>query len=102
MLKGTKKSVNEISVRDLDDAITEFLKSKNYSEKNFDEYGYEAIAENEWSNYQQHSFTVAPISTDIKSFNYIGGRLPSTDEMLDWMCAEGQIEAGEYLVDCSW
>lgn len=96
MLEGTKKTVVEIEVYDLDKEITEFLKSKGYQEKNFVKYGYESVAENEWCNYQHHTFTVEPEPHSLGE-----GDL-STGEILDWMCAEGQIEAGKYLVSVFW
>ncbi len=102
MLNGTVKTVREVEVRDLDDTITEFLKSKGIQNKNFDKYGYESIAENEWGNYQQHSFTVEPKALDPEDLADLQLHLPSTSELLNWMCLEGQLAAGEYLVDCSW
>ena len=97
LLTGTRKVVNEVALNKLDRAITTFLKSKNYSEKNFDKYGYESVAENEWSNDQSHTFYVTPevpIDNDI-------GRM-STRTILNWMCAENLMEQGDYLVDVSW
>ena len=103
MFKGTQKQVTEIEVRDLDDAITEFLKSKGFTNKNFDKYGYEAIAENCWNNYEEHSFDVSPSLPDDYDLERMGrNEAPDTSTLLDWMCADGLIEAGEYLVDCSW
>jgi len=100
VLTGQEKTVIEVDVREVDTAITDFLRSKNYSDKNlyFHKYGYECIAENEWSNYQSHAFTVTPETpedpADIEGL--------STGEILNWMCAEGLIKQGEYLVDVFW
>lgn len=100
MLNGIKKTIIEINYNDLDTAITSFLKEKGYSEKNFNKYGYECIAENEWCNYQSHSFDVAPNMPTPEELEDLGSL--STGELLDFMCAEGKIEAGEYLVEISW
>ena len=100
MIKTTTKTVNECEVRDVDNAITLFSKEKDYKEKNFLKWDYECIAENEWSNYQQHSFTVEPEMPDTDKLNDIKGL--GTGEILNWMCAEGKLPAGEYLVNCSW
>ncbi len=103
-MKFTKKTVIEINYGDLDELITDFLKSKGFSEKNFDKYGYECVAENEWGNDQSHSFTV---SGEIGSYTQKKidekdyGSL-STYDLLDWICAEKGIDPGEYLVDVCW
>lgn len=91
--------VKKVEVRDLDDAITEFLKSKSFTDSNFLEFGYESAAENEWSNYEEHSFEVEPVfpsdfNTQILDL--------STARILNWMCAEKQLESGNYLVSYSW
>lgn len=99
-LEYTVKTIKEIDYYDLDNIITEFLKSKKYSDKNFDKNGYECIAENEWSNYQSHSFDIEPElpdEEDQKNIRYLG-----TGEILNWMCFDGIIEPGEYLVNISW
>ena len=93
---ATRSVVISISGNELDRAITEFLRSKGHSEENFDKYGCECVAENEWGNYQEHSFDVDAIPTKEPL-----GSL-ATGEILNLMCFEGYIEAGEYLVDCSW
>lgn len=103
MLNTTTKTVKEVDYNDLDKAITDFLKSKNFTNKNFDKYGYECIAENEWSNYQSHSFPVEPELPDKFELKELKeGELPSTSCLLNWMCADGLIEKGEYLVDIFW
>lgn len=100
MLTRTKTSVTKIDYYDLDECITSFLKEKGYSEKNFNKYGYQCIAENEWCNYQSHSFTVKPKMPTSADLEDLGGL--STGELLDYMCAEGNVEAGEYLVEIFW
>ena len=96
LLKGTRKVLIEIDVFDLDDAITKFIKSKYYSDKNFDRHGYESIAENEWCNDESHTFTVQP-EVSTKELDDM-----STRDLLNVMCAEGLVEPGEYLVEISW
>lgn len=107
MFQGEKKTVIEINYNDLDKAITEFLKSKGYSRKNFDKYGYECVAENEWGNYQAHTFTIGKYDwaipdEDDRNNMLKGEHVLSTDEILEWMCAEKLIEPGEYLVEVFW
>lgn len=100
MLQGTQKTVIKVDYHDLDTAITSFLKEKGYSEKNFNKHGYECVAENEWCNYQSHCFTVAPNMPTPEELEDLGGL--GTGELLDYMCAEGKIEAGEYLIEVFW
>lgn len=100
MIATTKVTVQKCDVVDVDNAITSFLKEKGFSSKNFDKYGYEAIAENEWSNYQEHSFSVEPTAPDASGLADIG-RL-STGKLLNWMCADGKLPAGDYLVEVYW
>jgi hypothetical protein len=100
LLEGTRKVVVKVDVRDVDDAITKFLKSKGYGDKNFVKYGYECIAVNEWSNYQSHTFNVEPEMPDDEDKN--DPKNLGTGEILNWMCAEGRVEAGEYLIDIFW
>jgi len=96
----TTKTINKLDYNDLDKEITAFLKSKNYSEKNFDKYDYECVAENEWGNYQSHSFDVEPEDPDQDEKQDIKGL--GTGEILNWMCFDKIIPPGEYLVDVFW
>lgn len=99
-MKIKQKTVKEICYSDLDLSITEFLKSKGYSDKNFDKYGYECIAENEWGNYQSHSFDVEPElpdEEDQRDVTWLG-----TGGILNWMCFDGILEKGEYLINVCW
>lgn len=103
-MKTVTKTIIEVNYNDLDEAITKFLKSKGFSDKNFDQCGYESAVENEWSNDQSHSFAV-----DGKIYSYQQeqvdrkkwGKL-STRTLLNLMFNEGLIESGEYIVDVSW
>ena len=103
MITVTKKVVFEVDYNDLDEAITDFLKSKSFTNRNFEKYGYESIAENEWSNDCQHSFIVQPELPDEYDQKRLNDNdAPCTGTLLNWMCADGLIEAGEYLVTVSW
>lgn len=100
LLTGDRKVYIEVDVSDLDDAITKFLRSKNYSEKNFNKFGYESVAVNCWCNNQSHNFNVEPImpsAADLEDIDML-----CTYEILNWMCFENEIEAADYLVRCSW
>jgi hypothetical protein len=103
MLTVTKKVVLEVDYIDLDEAITTFLKSKSFTNKDFDKFGYESTAENEWNNDCQHSFEVYAELPDVYDQEKLSANEePSTNALLNWMCADGLIEPGEYLVNVSW
>jgi len=95
-----RKSVLEVSYNDIDAEITDFLLSKGFTKKDMtcERRGYEICAENEWCNDSEHSFDVEPEPlADQTTLKHV-----STNEILNWMCAEGKLEAGEYLVDVCW
>ena len=103
MLEVTKNVVFEVDYVDLDEAITTFLRSKSFTNKNFDKHGYECVAENEWCNDQSHTFNVSAALPDKYELEKLANNQePYTCAILDWMCADGLIEAGEYLVNVSW
>lgn len=106
MLKGTKKNITEIEYHELDNAIVEFLQKKgiplplNYYKKP----EYCVVAQEEWSNDSDHLFLVEPEQPedyDLESLKE--GELGfMTNTILNWMCAEGEIEAGEWNVSVCW
>ena len=55
---------------------------------------------NEWSNDEEHSFSVKEKLSDYTSSRELDDM--STDCILNLMCSEGYIEEGEYLVSVSW
>lgn len=95
-MKVIKKTVLQVDYKDLDSAIIEFLKSKGYPSK----YNYSCIGENGWNNYESHIFIIDEPSGEkfeVEDFEYL-----STDQIMDWMCADGLIEPGEYLIEIFW
>ena len=100
MLTINTKTVNEVDYDDVDQAIAEFLKSKGF------DLGrrYECVCEEEWQNDMKKEWQIEPNlpkDYDLKRFaeNNFGFR---TRTILDWMCADGLIPAGNYLIDVSW
>lgn len=99
-MKVNKKTIFEVNYNDLDKAVTEFLKSKGI---NCGKYGYECMDKNEWGNDESHGFNVKKQKLD--SYDESGlteNRIPGLYGILNWMCLEGMIEEGEYLVDVCW
>ncbi len=93
----TTKIIREVDYISLDDAITEFLKSKGLDKR------YESVAYEEWSNYESHSFSVQAKASEGEIKEIMEGKLHyKTQDILNWMCAEGKIEEGEYLVSINW
>ena len=100
LITGDRKVFVDIDYNDLDKGITKFLKLKKYSEKNFNKYGYQSVAKNEWANYQSHTYEVEaemPTSDELEDIDGLG-----TGEILNWMCADAKIEPGNYIVNISW
>lgn len=98
-MEVTQKTVFEVDYNDLDDKITQFLESKGYP---FNETGYECIAENEWNNDSCHLWPITNKLSEytrkkIEKLGHLG-----TGEIMDWMCSEGLIEPGEYLITICW
>jgi hypothetical protein len=103
MLSVTKKVVFEVDYNDVDKAITDFLKSKGFHGTNFDKFGYELVAVNEWCNDEEHSINVTmELPKGIYAQRVADGKIPDTRTILNWMCADGLIESGEYLISVSW
>lgn len=97
-MKVNKKVFFELENYDLDEAITEFLDGKdcNYLEGS----PYESDVENDWTGDSLYSFVVThklnkPERDIIKKGIFDG---LTTNIILNWMCSEGKIEPGEYLI----
>lgn len=91
------KNIRIIKYRDLDNSITTFLKSQGLNKN------YECVAYEEWCNDSSYSFIVKPKINKDTCDEILNGELHyQTSNILNWMCASNQIEAGEYLVKVSW
>jgi hypothetical protein len=107
LLKGTKKTIISVDYDHVDDAITKFLIEKDAlteSMRSEKEKGrsprYECIPENEWGNDQEQEIEVRP--KDLDADDKLDMFCVSTGDILDWMCFEGRVEAGTYLVSICW
>jgi len=111
-MKTNTKTIIEVDSNDIDLAVTAFLLEKgilnkpdpnlrSWEQKNVN---YECVAEQEWNNDSNYAFTIEPNkpekydADDIKN----GDLMWKLSTILDWMCLEGVIEKGEYLVSVSW
>ena len=99
-MKFTTKTANVIDYNDLDDAITDFLQKKGVLPLEGPRSRYECVAYEEWGNYESHEFDVDPKDVDhLKP----GDRLHyQTSNILNWMCFEGLLPAGDLTVSISW
>lgn len=96
-MKTNTKTVREVDYNDLDEAITEFLKSKGVNKN------YECVAYEEWGNYESHSFDVDGDIDEADKTQILHGNLHyQTQNILNWMAEENVIENGEYLVSVYW
>lgn len=98
LLTGTVKTIVVVDYDDVDKAVNKFFKLKGIDAKS------ECVCDNEWVNDSSHSFTVKPEppSTPDKKGIEGGDCSYCLGVILNWMCVEGHIDAGEYLVDISW
>ena len=97
-MKTICKTIFEVNFYELDRAITEFLKSKGFSSKNFDKYGYLSVAENQWDIYESHTFNIdGEIEITGRPFETL-----RTWQILQLMCKDNLIPKGEYLVKVGW
>lgn len=88
-----KKTIIEMDYKELDELISK-------------EFGidYECVAYEEWSNGESHEFAVEPNTLDeYNSNNLKTGKLHYlTSGLLDELCFQGKLEAGDYLISVSW
>lgn len=98
-LNHIKKSVIEVDYNDFDRFVNEIYFKPNE---------YEFVADHEANNYSSYIFRVnGKISEDpwtqeeIKSIRS-GKPTRNTGLLLNLLCADGHIEAGEYLINVFW
>ena len=103
-MKITKKVVFEVEYADLDDAITEFFKTKGVNYTFLNGRGYRSVAENDWINDSSYEFNVTGKLTNLERQIIKEGALNElgTKSILNWMCNLGRIELGEYLIRVCW
>jgi|ERR1035437_137067 hypothetical protein len=100
-MKTKTKTVIEVDYHDLNEEIAKFLKSKDLP---IGADGFECVVEEEWGNDSDHAFTLEKEQPDeydmvkMKKGNY----QYKVGSILNWMCAEGVLAAGEYLVTVCW
>ncbi len=69
---------------------------------------YNCVADEEWGNDSQHSFTVAPLKADYNRRDWDAFKAGTRGEgymlgtILDGLCSEGKLPAGNYLVEVCW
>ena len=99
-MKTASKTIHSVDYLDFNEAINAFLQ-----EKGGKPYEYEVCAQHEVSNGDNLTFEVglydwAKVTEEGKQY-ILDGNL-DTDGILEWMCEEGKITAGEYLVEIYW
>ena len=111
-MKTNTKTIIEVDSNDIDLAVTAFLLEKgilNKPDPNVQSWeqkrvNYESVAEQEWNNDSNYSFTVEPNKPDEDDAEDIaeGKLMWKLSVILDWMCLEGVIEKGDYLISVYW
>ena len=97
---GINKTVREVHADKLDKIITEFLKTKNYTSQHFVKKGYDCIFEEGWKFTSYQLIFISPWAPDMENITTEDIEDLTTSEILNWMCMEGKINPGEYLINC--
>lgn len=101
-MKFQTKTIHSVDYNDLDEAINEFLKEKGAIKTDF-----EIVAHHELMNDMSKEFSVGKYNWAVPSESdkseILNGKLGwQTNKILEWICSEGKIPAGDYVVDISW
>lgn len=96
-MKTVKKTIFEVDARDLDDAVSNYLKKFNID---CGKFGYECVDENEWNSDESHDIFVDGNLTHFiyEKLKFENGEIPGLPFILNSMCREKLIEPGEYLI----
>jgi hypothetical protein len=99
-MKFKQEKVFRPEWHEIEKEITAFLKSKGVPMME----DYNIPCEEEMSNDSTYSSNVNPeVPSAYEMKDILKGQLGwKTGMILDWMCAEKVIPAGEYVVDISW
>jgi len=100
-MKTTTKTIRTVDYNELNREIESFLKEKEVSNE------FCVVVEECLSNDSSKTFNVDGKLTHSDHKYYIPRILDGkfeyqTRTILNWMCSEGRLEAGEYLVEISW
>lgn len=101
-MKYQTRTTNFVNYNDLDRAISEFLKEKGAKNTQFEVVAYEELGNDSDKafNIGKYDFSLPDESDKADILN---GKLHyQTGRILEWMCAEGKIPAGDYVVEISW
>ena len=101
-MKINTKTVHKVEYNEFDKALSEFLKSKEAKDSDF-----EVVCHHELSNDSSQKFSVAQYDwqklEDSDKEEILGGKLDFRgQDILNWMHEEGLVPAGEYIVDICW
>ena len=100
-MKIETKITHHVNYNELDRAINEFLKKKGCVKT------FEFVDHEEMSNDSSKEFVIGQYDFSVpdekKKKEIIDGKLSwRTNWILEWMCAEGEIPSGNYVVNVSW
>ncbi len=101
-MKYSTTTIHKVNYNDFDAAINDFLKEKGAAKED-----YEIVADEQLGNDCEKAFDIGKydwaVPTERDKQEMLKGDLYyNTSKILEWMCQEGKIEAGEYLVEISW
>lgn len=101
-MKITTKTIHSVNYNDFDEAISEFLKEKGATETSFEIVAYEELGNDSAQTFDIGKYDWAVPNEEDKAEILNGTLHYRTGDILEWMCAEGKIPAGDYVVEISW
>lgn len=101
-MKFTTKTIRSVNYNDLDESISEFLKEKGAKTSEFEIVAYEELGNDSAQTFNVGKYDWAVPSEGDKQ-EILDGKLHwRTGKILEWMCSEEKIPAGDYVVEISW
>lgn len=101
-MKYQTRTTNFVNYNDLDRAISEFLKEKGAKNTEFEIVAYEELGNDSDKAFNIGKYDWAVLDEKDKQEILRGNLYFRTGVILEWMCAEGKIPAGDYVVEISW
>lgn len=101
-MKYQTRTTNFVNYNDLDRAISEFLKEKGAKNTEFEVVAYEELGNDSDKAFNIGKYDWAVPDEKDKQEILRGNLYFRTGPILEWMCAEGKIPAGDYVVEISW
>lgn len=101
-MKITTKTIHEVDYNDLDEAISEFLKEKGAAKTEFKIVAYEELGNDSAQTFSIGGYDWA-VPKEKEKAEILKGKLHyKTSSIMEWMCSEGKIPSGDYVIEICW